>query len=599
MKRPINNFIIAFCLLAGATGFFLSCNTADLTKDLTLTVSTDFLVNSFSVQVTDAADSKKIPTDLSVTIEGRDKDKIFSILGEKKITPVQGIIALATKKLDAPTGTKTLDFTIVLKATGYIERRKTYSIAAPETSSDINYDRLTMVNPNALPTGASAATASFNSAANTGTATEIKFSSPLTAGKTEQSEVKVLSGTKMLASDGTELTGAVQSQIIHYSSKNKQSFESLPGGVMASNIKDVNGANLGAAVMMPAGWYSLNMSAGGKTIEKFSKPIEVTTVIDPSIKNPFAGRPIRAGDTLTVMSLANGADTWVREFTTVVQTVGGKLQVTYPQTHLSDWGVFFVTIKTCKGRIRVTSDLPAANGSACSVPVANYYYEIVNAYIPELVFASGYSSFGNNVRLKEIITYDLPLLDVVTVNVYNNDIERRLIGTSGNLNVCATFRTDFTGKLPKPNTIAVKFDIGGVCVSSNNIKTVLVPSATLFYRDMDVIGSEFRPLVYVDKGKGCAEGLTVGRRYDFAIAMSADDTKDLVTMSKELKQPNGLRIPQGDTSIVVNSPVFNFQHTFVVKKINNSQYNLDYPAFSLPKNICDEIDKRFSIFIGK
>ena len=94
----------AIVLAIASSAFFIgSCTVDDLTKDLTIYTGNGFLTNAISIQVSDAAKQEAAPADLTVTIEGRDKAKLFTIFGESKIKAVSGVIALAVKLADAPT----------------------------------------------------------------------------------------------------------------------------------------------------------------------------------------------------------------------------------------------------------------------------------------------------------------------------------------------------------------------------------------------------------------------------------------------------------------------------------------------------------------
>jgi hypothetical protein len=67
-----------------------------------------------------------------------------------------------------------------------------------------------------------------------------------------------------------------------------------------------------------------------------------------------------------------------------------------------------------------------------------------------------------------------------------------------------------------------------------------------------------------------------------------------------LKQPNGLLIPRGDTTIKVESPYWNYYQTLEIKRTPGTNlYEINYPNYPLPKNMCDEIDNRFSAFVKK
>ena len=108
------------------------------------------------------------------------------------------------------------------------------------------------------------------------------------------------------------------------------------------------------------------------------------------------------------------------------------------------------------------------------------------------------------------------------------------------------------------------------------------------------------PLVSIVDGKGCAKGLEVGETYDFGLSIPISATQSsMQTFSKDLKQPQGLTIPVGDVTISAVSSVYGYKQELTIKKQADGSYNLDYPKYSLPDNICTELDKRFSVFLKK
>ncbi|MDZ7876282.1 MAG: hypothetical protein U5L45_01355 [Saprospiraceae bacterium] len=578
-----STIILALCVVA--------CSTSDLTKDLTLDVGSDVLVNSFSVQINDVANESLIPPDATVTIEGRDKDKIFSILGSKSIPVVAGIIALATKKVDAPSASQTLEFTVVVNAPNYAESRKSYVLNGVE-NEELQANRIAMLNKTALPAGASTNNTSFASTAGSGTVKTVTFSSDLTNGKTEKADAKIYAGTKIFAKDGSEIVGEVKSSMVHFDSKNESSFEMFPGGLMPSSVKDAaTGQDLGAGVIMPLSWYSLDMNVGDKTVDHFGKALDMSTNINLNTMNPFEGRKVQAGDEVTIMSRDKDGDQWVKESVATVQNINGQLRVNYKQSHLSFWCVTFFQKAQCYTDIKVISSLPNYNiGSACAVPCTYFNYTLVSATDINRVLARGSSNFGNGTSLfRGRISQGLSIR--ARVRLPNGSII-----TTDPFNPCVNPTINLSGKLPQPNSIAVSINVGSYC--RGNINTRLVPTGILFFMDVDKPNDKWKPLVYVRNGKGCARGLIVGRRYDFAIALPSKDSKhtlDILSMTRCFNT-TALKIPQGDTSVTVTSTFWEHNETYSVKKENNSQYSMNFPNVSVSDKICAEINSKYSIF---
>jgi hypothetical protein len=597
MKRLISSIsAIVFALIFSAI-FIGSCTIGDLTKDLTIYTGNAFLVNPMSIQVGDAAKLEVVPTDLSVTIEGRDKAKIFTIFGESKIRAVSGIVSLAVKTTDAPTTANPLEFTVVFSAPNFVTVRKNYTLtdAIPELSTE----KVAMINLAAAPTGVSVQNTTFASTA-TGTAADVAFASPLTTGKSEQASIVVKAGTKPLAADGTALTGSVETQLVHYDIRSEASLSGIPEGFSGITLKDAT--STGKASVNPAGFYTMSMKVGGVEVSKFSTPLDVTMDVDPSYFNVAQGRAVQAGDVLDVISRGENETTWAAETQATVVNVGGKLKASFKQSHLSIWIVGSTTRSICVNALKVTSDLPTAGKDAnCAIARATYNYKLVDAKNTRLVYKRGSSTLGNGEILDNSVIVDTR----ITTQLIVSDALNNLIYTSPAQNLCTSNSTfNLVGKLPANKSIVAKLNVSAFCGGA--INTVLTPSnITLFYRNMaspaNTPFGAWYPLVTVVDGKACAKGLVAGSSYDFAMPVATTSGQlEMQTFSKELKQPTGLKIPEtGDLVIDIISAVYNVNTTLTIKKLADGTYDLTYLKYPLPANICTELDKKFSVFLKK
>ena len=592
----------AIVLAIASSAFFIgSCTVADLTKDLTIYTGNGFLTNPISIQVSDAAKQEAAPADLTVTIEGRDKAKIFTIFGESKIKAVSGVIALAVKLADAPTTASPLQFTLVLTAPNYVTVRKNYALTQ---SNDISADKVAMVNLLALPTGVSVQNTSFNTTA-TGTSADVAFSSPLSAGKVEQASVTVKAGTKALAEDGSVLTGAITTQLIHNDIRSAASLSGMPEGF--SNLSIKTGTTTATTAFTPAGFYSMNMTAGGKEVSSFSTPLDVTMDIDPLYYNEEQDRVVQAGDVLNIISRKETDATWTSETTATVVSVGGKLKASFKQPHLSVWLIGNAATGSCVtfNELKVLSDIPAITSKASDCTARETFtYKLIDANNPNNVINSGQSTLANGeiltslpIALGRKAKAKLEILNAVGTSIYTSPAQ-----------VFCTNRTfDLRGKLPANKSIVAKLDVSAACVSANNITTILIPSnVSLWYRNMasptTAQGGGWSPLVTIVDGKACAKGMVAGESYDFAmpVTLAGSAIPTFQTFSKELRQPNGLKIPlSGDLVVNVISATYNVQTTLTIKKLADGTYDLTYNKYPLPTNICTELDKKFSVFLTK
>lgn len=589
----------AIILALASSAFFIgSCTVEDLTKDLTIYTGNSFLTNPISIQVGDAAKLESVPADLTVAIEGRDKAKIFTIFGESKIKAVSGVISLAVKVADAPSTAKPLQFTLVLSAPNYQTVRKNYSLT---TSTDISTDKVAMVNLVTPPSGISVQNTSFTTTT-TGTTADVSFASPLSAGKVEQASVTVKSGTKALAEDGSVLTGAIATQLIHNDIRSAASLSGLTEGFSNMSIK--TGTTTTTTGFTPAGFYTMTMTAGGKEVSSFSTPLDVTMDIDPAYYNEEQDRPVQAGDVLNVISRKETESTWTTETTATVVSVGGKLKVSFKQPHLSVWLIGNAATGVCvtQNELKVLSDIPAVTSKTDDCTARETFtYRLIDANNSSNVINSGQSTLANNeiltslpIALGRKAKAKLEILNAAGTSVYTSPAQI----------FCNNRTFDLRGKLPANKSVVAKLNVSAFCGGA--INTVLTPSnLTLFYRDMASPATApfggWAPLVTIFDGKACAKGMVAGKSYDFAMPVSTTaGVFEMQTFSKELKQKDGLKIPEtGNLTINVVSTVYNVNTTLTINKLADGTYDLTYLKYPLPTNICTELDKKFSVFLKK
>lgn len=576
-----------------------SCSREDLTKDLNLYVGTEFLVNPITLQVFDAQDASKIPADATVTIEGRDKDKIYSLMGERNITLIDGLVGLAVKKADLPTEANPLVFSIVISAPNYLTKQVDYSLKSTEASmSDI-----ALINVNTPPTGLSIAQNQFNANANSGVTAKVQLNST-TDSKAEASSVTVQPNTKMLTKDGKEVTGAIQSVLVHSNAKSALSVSEIPGWATAVKVKKADG-QLSENIIEPAGFFELSMQSGGEKVEKFSAPIESVSYIDANTFNPEMGRKIQAGDVLTILSLSEGEEAWKEEGKATVQKAdNGKLKVVFNLNHLSHY-TYCWKRSYCKANLKVSSAITNwTQDYRCSQPLKEYYYEIVDADDKNKVFEKGWSTFGNGCYLGSA---DYPTDKKVKVMIYETKKSTTPLFTTAAVIACNNNIVYLpSNALPKDNSVVVKINVSGLCKGA--INTNFLPSASILYRELNNPNSKWEHLVTLSPkdstSTGCARGLVEGKTYDFAVAVNLDGKNELLTFSKTLRQPQGLTVKE--QTIKVHSDYWDytaangFQEDFVIKKeAGTNMFILNYPSCPLPQKVCSEIDKNFSAFVKK
>jgi hypothetical protein len=108
-------------------------------------------------------------------------------------------------------------------------------------------------------------------------------------------------------------------------------------------------------------------------------------------------------------------------------------------------------------------------------------------------------------------------------------------------------------------------------------------------------------LASITNGQGCAKGLIAGGTYDFKLPVP-NESGQLVdqSFSNEFKQPKGVTIPTtGNFSVTIKSNLHNFDQTFTIKNQGNGIYDLEYLNNPLTPKACEDLNKKFSVYIVK
>jgi hypothetical protein len=595
MKNIFSKVTAMVVAVSFAVFLVSSCSVQDLTKDLTIYTSNNFLVTPISIQIADAAHLEAVPKDLIVSIEGRDKAKIFSILGENKLQAISGIVTLAVKTVEQPTVANPLEFTLVLSAPNYVTVRKDYVLTRNE---ELSSDNIAMVNLTDLPEGVSIENTSF-ATTTSGTSQNVAFESPLSGGKDEQTSVKINQGTQVLAADGSVLSGTIQSQLVHYDAHSEASLSGIPEGF--NNLTMKTGATTGKAIMNPAGFYSLSMTAGNKEVSKFSQPLDVMMDIAPEYYSTVHNRKIQAGDVLDVISRTETDMVWTAETKATVVNIDGALKVQFKQSHLSIWIVGDLTKpnEVYQTLLRINSEFNASL-DAC-LPRTNYKYKVVNANNENIIYKEGTSFFNNG----QVLDNDVRSDNKINIKFIVMDLDNKVVYTSPAQNLVNNPTIDIIGKLPPTKSIVTNISVSGLCPAAGTNGNEIFPNnVSVWYRNMkspaNAAFGGWLQLVTIIDGQGCAKGLIVGETYDFALPVASGNAFTLQTFSQELKQPKGVTIPAtGNFTVNIKSTLHNFDQTFTIKNEGNGVYKLDYFRQPLTANICEELDKRFSVYIKK
>lgn len=610
-------FNIKTTLFAAAVALvftLIACNTDSLLKDVNIEVGTELLYNPVNLQIVDARMDGKIPQNATVTIIGKDKDKVFSVFGEKALAiNNEGILNIGIPRSYKPTATAPLEFMVVVNAPGFLEARKNISIR--DVKKQV-LDQVRMVNLASPPKGVSIeSSAVIPVNATTGVSQDIVFSTPSATGKTENATVKIATGTKMFDKDGNAVSGDVKLTLVHFDATNESSISNFPGGLSFNSVVDAKGNSLGSGVFTPFGFASMNMSVNGKEVKTFSQPLDIDFDINPNAYRPLFKRNVQAGDTIPVMSFNESNASWNAETYAVVTNQNGKLKASFKQKHLSWWSVqdmfcdlmnimavYFpnnfslnpasALCESCGNpSIKILSDITASSSRK------DFYAEL-RAYGPNPTMIWG----GQNIDLSDGVTLDLfggisGVSKFMTVSLVVYDKEPwnggKSLYTSPPISPCQNAAIDLKGQLPKDlfdatKTPIINLNFSGICAgaSANDPSAIIKPSATIMYQEIGVDVTS-RVLGQIVEGKGSGTGLIPGHKYRFSVSYGK-----LSTSTDDLGLKDGFLMPSGDATIAVKSAAWGIDQTFTIKKEGNA-YNLNYEGFQISEKLCTEYKKYF------
>ena len=150
------------------------------------------------------------------------------------------LLSLAVRRTDQPTPEDPLDFTLVIKAPGYLDAIQSFSLASAEGHQ---IQTMRLVRPSAPAEGITVRRKPFMTSS-IGTAEEVSFGTDPNSMQ-ENVEITIPANTRMYDANGNKLSGQIRSTVVHFDIHDKNASASIPGGMIANNALDVNGQSLG------------------------------------------------------------------------------------------------------------------------------------------------------------------------------------------------------------------------------------------------------------------------------------------------------------------------------------------------------------------
>ena len=318
-------------LLALASLVILSCTSP--TKDFDIHISPTFYKYVVNIDLTEAENPQN-PFNGSVTIDitGPDASAIYSIDGTKNYSLNHGSIQLIVARQNEPSAGSPLNFRVRISANNH----KAVSLPVQIGLEDyyLRYS-VPMIDFGNLPDG-------IGNIQSSGSVSGGTLAQPIviTASSTDnvsRATLTIPTTTTFSNSNGNSITGSqLNIDILSLSDTSAGGQAALPDGTGLIQKVNVDGEVLDL-LLEPSATFEIDMDIDGQNITNFNgSGVKMEISIPNLMYNEDAGRNYQAGDSISLISHSEGADSWQDEGTYLVKNDGqGGLIVDPTITHLS------------------------------------------------------------------------------------------------------------------------------------------------------------------------------------------------------------------------------------------------------------------------
>ena len=333
MKNKKTLFILISLSLVFSL-FVTSCDIKSPVDGVELRVNTMPRTTVVNFSIYDAATSKLITDEATISFKGIDGSKVISMTNEvlPSIKTEKGIINFAiSETIKVPSKQDPVNVTAVVSVNGYVSSSTQLRITSPGISS-YSIELASYNNP---PKGVESHETDGKATAN-GVEKDIIAKSK--DGSGNKAEVTIKKGTVLKNSAGTVLSGEVKTRVTYFDPQEEQSLNSFPGGFSV----ELDGQ---PKTFISAGFVAIDMKVGNDKVEQFDKS-KVTVDLDVTGVKKEDGSLVSAGDEIPLWSYNENTGAWKREGTVVVATTLAKsangkttLRATAQISHLSYWNL--------------------------------------------------------------------------------------------------------------------------------------------------------------------------------------------------------------------------------------------------------------------
>ncbi len=560
----------------------LACNKDKLLKDVNVYLGTDLLLSPMAIQVYDANPANEsVPQNAIIEVSGPDGDKIYSLLGEKELQLEGSMLNLGIRRKQAPTADAPLWFIVTVKAPGYLDASKLFSIS---DTSIFKTEMLPMIKLSAPPEGISILEKDFTVDA-FGAVEEVVAATETGNGVSQIAQITIPKGTGFFGKDApSPATGSGKIQILQFSPSAVNDF--IPDGT----ILESNGKQKPPGSTRAASAFIVNVNVGGTKVETFSTPIEALLELDATLDNPQTQKLLAAGDSIPVWSYDESTAFWHEEKKTKVElAAGGKLTARVLMPHLTPWGVnFFSPMEQIQGIPAIGGGIfqpPAPTpriwsfSSSISAGCPGYYFTRLETdwgqrlYQGEVAYADG-SQMNLRSLLKAVpSTLRLRIFDGSGDDPGAELFNRVLNTTSQNVSLGAALPVNLTGNL----------EVSGTCDAGDKI----VPTVAVYFREARAETDDrgWKTLGKISRGFGCSQRLVKGAKYDFRVPEFPFPIYAITIPATDKDIP--VEVDENLDGIPERTEIFSVRYSGA----GGNVCEIEYTGIKLPNVVCDELKR--------
>ena len=473
--------------------------------NLKLIIDYNLIKTTVDFHIKDASTGQYLGSEVSlqalIIIAGRDAQGIVDPIGGKlkdnsiKVNRGLASVGISPAPAYTPSADKPVQFSIVVKAPGYLTTTRQVSI----TSTGRHFVEVSLVQLNNTPNGV--------------TATQQNGAATLQNGSVSASSVVVLpnagtslsipQGLIMKDAGGNLLQGEVNVTIVHFDPTQTQAVNAFPGGLLPT-VKRADGS-VQKGAFYTAGFVAIQVTdQNGRVAANFQNgALGLTTEINSQVYNPNNNGPVASGNTVGIWSLNEGNGQWQEEGSATIVSEDGKLKVTANLTHLSYYAFNWFSGNICEqGRPFVFNITPALQGSF--LIGAKVYRQVDGALLTRALM---WVSNGEPVYMT-----GMPRNTPIQIE-WDTENSPFLIVDPGSQHMlldelCGTTPAEVNLIRSSAQLTTITFDVSVFCVNKPDV--VIYPSFTAYCQLLS--GGPIIPIEMV-QGQATVSGIILGENY--------------------------------------------------------------------------------------